>query len=541
MASQWTSLLRGHPDKRFTQYVLAGIADGFRVGFDYARAECRSAQSNPLSADSNPEVVSRYLQEEVALGRVVGPLSPEEVPGIHISPFGVIPKGHVPGKWRLIVDLSSPAGKSVNDGVCPELCSLTYNSVDDVARTVASLGKGALLAKMDVKSAYRIVPVHPQDRLLLGMKWKGMVYVDTRLPFGLRSAPKIFTAIADAVEWCFQDRGVQHVYHYLDDYITIGRPDTKECADNMAIMVETCGKLGVPLAPEKCEGPATCITYLGIEVDSGCMELRLPPEKLLRVKAVVIEWLGRKAGKRRDLESLVGLLQHAAKVVRPGRRFVRRIIQLMASVKSRDRFIRLNAEFRSDLQWWNRFLDGWNGIGILQDPAAEIVDIESDASGSWGCAAVWGPHWLQWQWSEKAQQWHIAPKELLPVLLACAVWGEEWSGKLIQCHCDNMAVVEVINCGYSKDRELMHLLRCLFFITEHWRMSIRAVHIPGKDNVRADALSRNDFPRLLQAAPDACVRPTRIPLQVLALLVEEQPDWVSPRWTELFVACIRRA
>ena len=72
-------------------------------------------------------------------------------------------------------------------------------------------------------------------------------------------------------------------------------------------------------------------------------------------------------------------------------------------------------------------------------------------------------------------------------------------------------------------------------------MSIRAVHIPGKDNVRADALSRNDFPRFLQAAPDACVRPTRIPLQVLALLVEEQPDWVSPRWTELFVACIRRA
>ena len=239
--------------------------------------------------------------------------------------------------------------------------------------------------------------------MLLGVEWKGMVFIDTRLPFGLRSAAKIFTAVANALEWCFRRQGVKQVAHYLDNYITTGEPGSMECAANMATIMSTCSKLGVPIAPEKCEGPSTCITYLGIELDTQSMELRLPAEKLKRVKAVIQEWLGRKAGKRQDLESLLGLLQHAAKVVRPGRTFVWRVIQLMASAKSRDRFIRLNAEFRSDLQWWNRFLEGWNGVGMLPDPAMEIIELESDASGSWGCAAMWGPHWLQWQWSKKAQ------------------------------------------------------------------------------------------------------------------------------------------
>ena len=205
MAAQWAGLLQGHPDKQFSQYMLPGIVNDFRVGFDYAEAECYTAQSNLLSVDTN--LVSRYLQE-VSVGQVVGPLPP----GIHISPIGAIPKGHKPGKWRLIGDLSSPAGKSVNNGISPELCSLTY--MDDAARVVASQGRGALLAKMDVKSAYRMAPVNPQDRHLLGMKWQGMVYVDTnKAPLWAKIGNQDFTAVADALEWCFQNWVVQHAYH----------------------------------------------------------------------------------------------------------------------------------------------------------------------------------------------------------------------------------------------------------------------------------------------------------------------------------------
>ena len=85
------------------------------------------------------------------------------------APFGVIPKKNRPGKWRLIIDLSSPNGHSVNDGISKELASLTYMSVDDVVRGLLQRGRGALLEKMDIKQAYRNIPVDSQDRLLLGM------------------------------------------------------------------------------------------------------------------------------------------------------------------------------------------------------------------------------------------------------------------------------------------------------------------------------------------------------------------------------------
>lgn len=120
---------------------------------------------------SNHTVVAEYLGAELkANQRVKLPKSEVEAMEIHCTPIGVIPKKNKPGKWRLIVDLSSPEGGSVNDGIDKEMCSLSYTSVDFIADEVVALGKGALLAKMDIKQAYRIVPVHPEDRVLLGMQ-----------------------------------------------------------------------------------------------------------------------------------------------------------------------------------------------------------------------------------------------------------------------------------------------------------------------------------------------------------------------------------
>ena len=102
------------------------------------------------------------------------------------------------------MDLSAPESSSVNDGVHDKYCSLQYVSVDDAAEAVMAKGQGALLAKADIASACRIIPIHPDDRWLLGMKWENGVFIDTALPFGLRSAPKSFTAVADAAEWILQ-------------------------------------------------------------------------------------------------------------------------------------------------------------------------------------------------------------------------------------------------------------------------------------------------------------------------------------------------
>ena len=223
-------MISDHPDKQLVHYILQRITEGFRVGFRYGQSQCKSAKSNMLSSDTNPQVVTSYLQKEVPLGKLVGPLPLGSIPGIHISPFGVIPKGHTPGKWRLILDLSSPHGHSVNDGIDLELCSLSYINVDMVGNVVVALGKESLLAKVDIKSAYRIVPVHPEDRPLLGMEWKGALYVDTCLPFGLRSAPRIFTALADMLEWGAKKHGVTHLLHYLDDYYHGGSRVTRVCS-----------------------------------------------------------------------------------------------------------------------------------------------------------------------------------------------------------------------------------------------------------------------------------------------------------------------
>ena len=114
-----------------------------------------------------------------------------------------------------------------------------------------------------------------------------MVFVDKVLPFGLRSAPLIFSAIADALQFMMGQNGVKFADHYIDDFITLGKPNSTECADNVQLMLSTCEKAGVPIEANKSEGTASCITFLGIEIDTVTMELRLPKEKLSQLHQVM--------------------------------------------------------------------------------------------------------------------------------------------------------------------------------------------------------------------------------------------------------------
>ncbi len=205
-------------------------------------------------------MVREYLSQECALGRLIGPFDPNFLPRVHTSPIGVIPKD-TPGKWRLIVDLSSPEPLSVNDGISKSLCSLAYVSVKDAARTIVERGQGSILAKVDTASAYRVVPIHPDDRWLLGMYWDQKLFDDTQLPFGLRFATKVFTALADAAEWILTQEGVTTVMHYLDDFLLVGAPASEECHSHLSILLATFDRLGLPVAPHKLEGPAMTLTF----------------------------------------------------------------------------------------------------------------------------------------------------------------------------------------------------------------------------------------------------------------------------------------
>ena len=151
-AETWQLSLAEHPDTRLKEYVINGIRDGFRIGYDYQHHACKCAKHNMLSTLEHPGVVHAYIAEECVEGRLLGPFDPASLPSVQVSRFGVIPK-NTAGKWRLILDLSWPDGHSVNDGIDPDLCSLSYVSVDDAARAATRLGQGALLAKVDIKSA----------------------------------------------------------------------------------------------------------------------------------------------------------------------------------------------------------------------------------------------------------------------------------------------------------------------------------------------------------------------------------------------------
>ena len=179
------------------------------------------------------------------------------------------------------MDLSYPRGHSINDGIPKRLCSLSYISVDNAIDHIIQFGPGALLAKIDVKNAFRLLFVHPSDRDFLAMEWENQIYFDTCLPFGLRSTPKLFNVQADMLAWIARQNRVTLSLHYLDDYLTMGPPGSYTCHHNFQIFIHTCSKLGIPLALEKVEGPTTCLTFLGITLDTTRMEIRLRVEKLL--------------------------------------------------------------------------------------------------------------------------------------------------------------------------------------------------------------------------------------------------------------------
>ena len=258
--------------------VLEGLRFGFKLGFSPSQSLKPAKRTKP-SAYEHPSVIDEYLATEVSLGRVAGPLTSPPVPLLPRSSFGVIPKKGQQGKWRLIVDLSSPGGASVNDGINRDELTPHYITVDQVIRMVSQFGQGALMAKFDVEAAYRNIAIHPSDRFLLGMKWRSKFYVDLALPFGLLFAPYIFNCVAELVEWILVNNyKVPDLLYYLDDFITAGPPDFPQCALNFSTALLVCDRLSLPLP---------VLAVLGIELDSLAQMARLPDEKLQALKELI--------------------------------------------------------------------------------------------------------------------------------------------------------------------------------------------------------------------------------------------------------------
>jgi len=176
----WDSWLSGHHVKGFRDYIVNRVREDYWIGFNYQHP-CLPSTSNLRSAGRHTAVIDEYLGAECAAGRVLGPFKPHDFPQMQISPFGVVPKRRT-RNWHLIVDLSSPHGDSVNEGIPEAWCSLSYISVHNAARTIQDFERGSLMAKVDIKSVYRNMPIHPDNHWLLGMEWRNAVFIHTVLP-----------------------------------------------------------------------------------------------------------------------------------------------------------------------------------------------------------------------------------------------------------------------------------------------------------------------------------------------------------------------
>ena len=511
-------LLQPHHCPDLVTQLVSSMRFGFRIGYTGPRLPLQAP--NLSSAYLHPAVIDKALEKEILAGRVAGPFSHPPFPNLRCSGLGLVPKDDT--DWRLIFHLSAPAGLSVNDYISQEDFSLQYHTIDDAVSILVRLGPGALMAKADLKSAFRLCPVHPLDWPLLGICWRQQYFVDKCLPFGLRSSPFLFNQLADALQWCLSYYfGVSNSFHYLDDFFFAGSPSSLVCHNAITHFQLLCDQLGVPLKPEKLVLPTTKMTFLGIHLDSTNQIASIPHDKmaalLTSLRQHVRFYTSKQPVTKRSLLSLIGKLSFATKVIPAGRIFLRRLLDLAHSVPALDAPLHLTEDAVLDINWWLAFAQSWNGEAFFLDPTwthSPEMNLFTDASSEIGYGAFWNGHWFQQKWSSTNHHHSIQWKELYAILIACEVWGHGWTRKRVLFHCDNQTVVYLWRSGMSKAPTLMHLVRALFFVAARHNFHVTVTHIAGTDNGIADALSRFHLQRFAQLAPDADPDPTPIPARL---------------------------
>ena len=231
-------------------------------------------------------------------------------------------------------------------------------------------GKVIFFSKTDIKSAFRIIPIHPADYSLLGMKFDNLYYFDRCLPMGLSSSCNIFEAFSTPLEWLSIHRlGASSVLHILDDFLFIAKTKDR-CEADLGKFISLCHHLGVPLAPEKTVGPDTVLQFAGITLDSMGREARLPDEKLQKCRMLLHNFYKRRTVTLKELQSSIGLLNFTCQVIVPSRAFLRRLIDLTMGIRQPHHHIRLCKGSKQDLLLWMRFLDDFNGKSFFLEVLA---------------------------------------------------------------------------------------------------------------------------------------------------------------------------
>jgi len=477
----WETELKNDPDREF---LLEGIKNGFRIvdkDSDVKQAELK----NHRSALEHREAVEKELCEQIQQGNYIV----AAVPPLIVSPLAAIPKDGS-DKVRIIHDGSRPFGAAMNDYAT--LHSERFQSIADACKIAKP---GFWCAKLDLKAAYRSVPIHKDDYKVTGLKWqfegdKQPTYLfDSRLPFGATLAPSHFHRLSQAIGRCLRRQGFKGVVVYIDDFL-LAAETFEECNRALHCLIRLVRKLGFHISWNKVVGPTQRITFLGLDIDTQNCTLLLGQEKLRKIQGELSEFSSKKRATKRQLQRLAGLLNWACQGVRGGKFFMRRILDAIRPLRQQHHKIRLSVEFKKDVHWWLSFLKTFNGIVYYN--ASETHHLHVDACNTASGAFFAG----DWQYSvfskdiPAAKNLHINYKEVCAAVQGVERWAPFWQNSNVIVHTDSTVTKAILNRGRSRLPIVNRLLRRMFWLSVRYNFNVRAIHVPGLINTLPDTVSR---------------------------------------------------
>lgn len=353
---------------------------GWPLGY-HADALPQTVEDNHPSAKAHAAHVDKFIAVEKTYNAIVGPFHEAPfTPWTRVSPIMTRPKRDST-EHRIIIDLSYPSGRAVNDGIDTTNHfgnNITYSlpSISDLVERVKLQGQGCFLWKADLTRAYRQWRVDPLDTPFLGMKVRDEYYLDLCPPFGCRSSAAICQKVANAVTYIINKKG-HYTIAYLDDYAGANatKPDAERAFNAFKALAES---LGLHLADHKCSPPSTKMEWLCYSVDTEKMEVAIPPYKLGEVVATCFSWLSKDKVNKKMIQSLAGNLVYISNCITPGRKFTARILATLRTLKDRQ-WTTIDKEFKADLRWFASYAASANGI-FMFPPVLPPINIECDSS-----------------------------------------------------------------------------------------------------------------------------------------------------------------
>ena len=461
-------------------YVLSIIAKGYRLRFmspPFLRQtpwEIRSPQDPQEILDMREQISLMLQKNEITE-------VPPDSPGFYSNVFLV---RKASGGWRPVKDL-----KNLNAHIhALHFRMFTTSSV------LSSVEKGDFVFKIDLQDAYFHVPIHPSSRKYLRFAFENRVYQFRVLPFGLNTAPQIFTRLRHTVTAYLHRREIS-VIPYLDDWL-VHNPDRQVLLRHQALLLDTLDLVGYILNRKKSELDLTQdLQFLGIHLRLDLGKALLPESKAREIVACACHLSSLKVLNYTQVFQLLGSLNWASGLISLGRLYLRPLQHHFHSLGLTDRF---TPPHRSDplvlanlLQLWldPRFLTS----GILMRPFQADLTIFTDAS-SQGWGAHKGDSKISGTWTLTDRKLHINCLEFKAVTLALQHWAPLLQGRQVMVASDDSTVVSYINKqGGTRSPTLLHLAVDLFLWLESQGIIVRARHIPGSLNVIAD-LSRPNQP-----------------------------------------------